>query len=107
MKALRAWLIAVPAGAFFLLPMLQLLVALLTLNATIGALLCTSSHDRVAGAIAGGIWLLLAASLPIGIVAIGVRQLRLAYLILLALIPVALTLQHVLLAQKFLYCDPF
>jgi hypothetical protein len=98
-------LLALPNWQFAALPMAQLMACVIGVQILFGALLCIDSPYpalRMAGIFA---WWLLAASLPIGFVAIGLRQLRLAYLVLLALIPVALVVQQLLLSRGALSCN--
>lgn len=100
-------LVALAGWKFALLPGTQLLLCLLFAQLTLGSLLCTESPHPALTAGATFLWWLLAASLPLGLVAIGLRQLRLSYLVLLALVPVFLACQQVLLGQGLLVCNWF
>jgi len=100
-------LVALGRWKFALLPAAQLLLCLLFAQATLGSLLCTESPYPVLTVAATFLWILLAASLPLGFVAIGLRQLRLSYLVLLALVPIALMGQQALIGQGLLICNWF
>ena len=98
-------LLALPNWKFAMLPATQLMASVIGVQIVFGSLLCTDAPDPAHRAAAVFVWWLLAASLPIGFVAIAARQLRLAYLVLLALIPVALMVQQALLGRGMLSCD--
>jgi hypothetical protein len=97
-------LVALSNWQFALFPAVQLMACVIGVQLVFGTLLCTDSPDPARTYAAALVWLLLAASLPLGFVAIGLRQLRLAYIVLLALIPVALAIQQVLLERDVLRC---
>ncbi|NYT41609.1 hypothetical protein HZY97_12630 [Sphingomonas sp. R-74633] len=98
-------LAALPDWKFAVIPATQLMACVIGVQLVFGTLLCTDASDPGHRAAAVFVWCLLAASLPIGFVAIAARQLRLAYLILLALMPVALAAQQWLLDRGVLSCD--
>ncbi|WHU01547.1 MULTISPECIES: hypothetical protein [unclassified Sphingomonas] len=100
-------LIALPNWQFALLPAAQLLVCLFGWQLLLGSLLCNSSPWTSLSVAAGLLWCLAAASLPLGFVAIGLRQFRLSYLVLVVLGTVTLAAQQLLIGQGLLRCNWF
>ncbi len=100
-------LIALPNWQFALLPAAQLLVCLLGAQFLLGSLLCNTSPLPLLSLVALVLWCLSAASLPLGFVAIGLRQFRLSYLVLLALGPAMLVAQQLLIDRGLLRCNWF
>lgn len=100
-------LLALTGLQFALLPAVQLVACVFGAEFLLGSLLCNSASWPLLSLAAGVLWCLAAASLPLGFIAIGLRQFRLSYLVLVVLGAVTLAAQQVLIGQGLLRCNWF